>query len=189
MKFFILTPSGIEINTPEILLIKEFGDLYDIERNKCEKDPKGERRLRFYKEIVYIYTKIDFESYCHDYREDEKTACALSDSGLTKSELDDPVFKAALEEYQHIQYKDPYMRILDSAMRAVYKAEDYFNGIDFTTLNPETNLPMYKPKEMFDFIKQLPDMFKTLDDLKQKIRTKKQEEVELQGGVEKGMFD
>lgn len=37
---------NVRINEYSILLIKEFEALWDINRNKCKEDPKGEKRLR-----------------------------------------------------------------------------------------------------------------------------------------------
>lgn len=40
------TTGSLKINTYEILLVKEFETLWDVERNKCKEDPKGVLRLR-----------------------------------------------------------------------------------------------------------------------------------------------
>ena len=37
---------NLKINEYEILLVKEFAALRDIERNKCKEDQKGTKRLR-----------------------------------------------------------------------------------------------------------------------------------------------
>ena len=45
---------NLKINEYEILLVKEFAALWDIERNKCKEDPKGTKRLRAWREFKYI---------------------------------------------------------------------------------------------------------------------------------------
>lgn len=37
---------SLELNVHEILLVKEFEDLWDLDRNKCKEDPTGKKRLR-----------------------------------------------------------------------------------------------------------------------------------------------
>ena len=53
---------NLKINEYEILLIKEFAALWDIERNKCKEDPKGTKRLRAWREFKYIWLFCDWKS-------------------------------------------------------------------------------------------------------------------------------
>ena len=57
MNFFIFNSADntLEIDEYSILLVKEFKDLWDINRNKCKEDKSGKLRLRARKEITYIY--------------------------------------------------------------------------------------------------------------------------------------
>jgi hypothetical protein len=57
----------IELNTTEILLVKEFAKLLDKNRNKCKEDPKGTLGLRAFKEFTYIWLAIDWQSVYSDY--------------------------------------------------------------------------------------------------------------------------
>lgn len=52
----------ITINQPEILLVKEFSDLWTDERNKCKEDPDGHQKLRAFRELIYIYMAIDWSA-------------------------------------------------------------------------------------------------------------------------------
>ena len=49
----------LELNRPEILLIKEFAALMDNKRNICPEDKTGKEHLRAYKEFTYIYLATD----------------------------------------------------------------------------------------------------------------------------------
>ena len=51
------------LNKPEILLIKEFKELMDDERNICDEDPKGSKHLLAYKEFTYIWLALDWQSF------------------------------------------------------------------------------------------------------------------------------
>jgi len=71
MKFFLFDNSANEvtINEPEILLIREFADLWDVSRNKTKEDPKGSKRSRAYREFTYIWLMCDWASPYSDYTE------------------------------------------------------------------------------------------------------------------------
>lgn len=62
IKFFAYDTdlNKITVNEPEVLLIKEFADLWTNERNICEEDPTGNQKLRGFRELVYIYIAIDW---------------------------------------------------------------------------------------------------------------------------------
>jgi hypothetical protein len=62
IKFFAYdnNENKIVVNEPEILLVKEFADLWTNERNKCEQDPTGNERLKAFRELIYIYLAIDW---------------------------------------------------------------------------------------------------------------------------------
>jgi hypothetical protein len=59
----------IELNLPEILLVREFSELMKHERNICLDDPSGEKCLRAFKEFTYIWLAIDWKSPYSDYAE------------------------------------------------------------------------------------------------------------------------
>ena len=52
----------LRIDEYTILLIKEFKDLWDIERNKCAEDKQGTLRIKAFKEFTYIYLMLDYKS-------------------------------------------------------------------------------------------------------------------------------
>lgn len=57
------TLGKVELDETELLLIKEFRDLLDNNRNKSKTDPKGEHKERAFKELSYIYLAIDWNSH------------------------------------------------------------------------------------------------------------------------------
>ncbi len=61
----------LEINEPEILLIKEFKALSDRDKTK--------NKERLWKELTYIYLAIDWKSLYSQYSEQERHVEALSD--------------------------------------------------------------------------------------------------------------
>jgi hypothetical protein len=71
MKFFLFNNATNEIvvNEPEVMLVKEFADLWEPARNKTKKDPKGEKRTRAFRELAYIWLMCDWASPYADYSE------------------------------------------------------------------------------------------------------------------------
>ena len=61
MKMFVYNNSSgeIELNEPEVLLLKEFSDLWKPERNITKSDPKGILRTKAFRECKYIFLMID----------------------------------------------------------------------------------------------------------------------------------
>lgn len=97
------TLGKVELDETELLLIKEFRDLLDNNRNKSKTDPKGEHKERAFKELSYIYLAIDWNSPYHNYDEQDRHEAAIDDSGLTENEFNDSVFRTACRKYQEIQ--------------------------------------------------------------------------------------
>ena len=93
----------VELNIPEILLVKEFADLLKPERNKCKEDPKGLHGLRAFREFTYIWLAICWKSIYADYDEQERHQEALRDAEMTEEEFNNPVFRAACRKFKAIQ--------------------------------------------------------------------------------------
>ena len=54
------TTHKLVLNEPEILLVKEFGKLMDLGRNKTKTDKTGADRTRAFREFTYIYLMLDW---------------------------------------------------------------------------------------------------------------------------------
>ena len=59
----------VELNLPEILLVREFAELMKCDRNICTNDPKGQYGLRAFREFTYIYLAICWKSPYSDLTE------------------------------------------------------------------------------------------------------------------------
>lgn len=186
--YFIITDDGLDIDKQQIFCIKEFEDLHALERNKTEYDPEGKNRYRFKKELKYIYVRYDWDSYAHEYSESDKEDCAITDSGLTKEELKDPVFKAAIEKYIKEQ-KDCDLDLLNSAINLCHKTRQYFDNVDYTLRDLEKGFPLYNAKDVLATMKALPDALSSLEELRERVIKKKEEESSLRGGTKIGHFD
>ena len=131
----------VELNIPEILLVREFSKLLDPSRNKCKQDPKGTKGLRAFREFTYIWLAICWKSIYADYDEQERHQEALKDAQITEEEFNDPDFRAACRKFREIQESNKSVRLLQSATNMVDKFIDYFNEITgYIPLNEECGL-------------------------------------------------
>ena len=114
MEIFIFdnATNTLRIDEHSILLIKEFADLWDIERNKCKEDKSGKDRLLAFKEFTYIYLTLDYKSPYFAYLEQDKHYAALVDSGLESEHIKNPQFVAAYNKYKEIQNSDPILSLI-----------------------------------------------------------------------------
>ena len=191
MKFFLFNNATNEIvvNEPEVMLVKEFADLWKPSRNKTKKDPKGEKRTRAFRELAYIWLMCDWASPYADYSEQERHEECLKDAGLTEKEWADPVFREAVRKYRDLQNASRSLKLIKSTQQVVDKIIDYFDTIDLQERDPVTSKPVYKVKDVMAEMNTIPQL---VEDLKQlEILYKKEQEQEngLMGNVEIGAFD
>ena len=57
-------------------------------------------KTKLIKELTYIYLAICWKSPYNNYTEQERHEEALSDSGLTEKEFNDPVFREACKKFR-----------------------------------------------------------------------------------------
>ena len=191
MKFFLFNNATNEIvvNEPEIMLVKEFSNLWEPTRNKTKKDPKGEKRTRAFRELAYIWLMCDWASPYADYSEQERHEECLKDAGLTEKEWADPTFREAVRKYRDLQNSSRSLKLIKSTQQVVDKIIDYFDTIDLQERDPVTSKPVYKVKDVMAEMNTIPQL---VEDLKQlEILYKKEQEQEngLMGNVEVGAYD
>lgn len=167
MNFFVFdnAENKLRIEEYSILLVKEFNDLWDIQRNKCKEDKTGKLRLKAYKELTYIYLTLDFKSPYFQYLEKDKHEAALDDSGLTEEDLKDECFLAAYHKYQELQNADPILSLIKTAYKTLQKMQVFLDSIDFEEDVDQDGRPLYKPKDVIADLKSIKDMRKELKDL------------------------
>lgn len=174
------------LNKPEILLIKEFKELMDDERNICDEDPKGSKHLLAYKEFTYIWLALDWQSFYSDYSEQERHQAALQDSQLTKEQFNDPKFRAACRRYRNIQESIISIKLLKSSQEMVNKFIDYFHSLDPQERDPQTGKPIWKVKDIQAELTNLPKVIDQLKQVEGYVKKEMQEQSQLRGGAVDG---
>lgn len=174
------------LNKPEILLIKEFKELMDDERNICDEDPKGSKHLLAYKEFTYIWLALDWQSFYSDYSEQERHQAALQDSQLTREQFNDPKFRAACRRYRDIQESIISIKLLKSSQEMVNKFIDYFHSLDPQERDPQTGKPIWKVKDIQAELTNLPKVIDQLKQVEGYVKKEMQEQSQLRGGAVDG---
>lgn len=165
----------IELNTPEILLVREFAKLMENDRNITKQDPKGELKTRAFREFQYIWLAIDWKSIYADYLEQDRHKEALLDSKLTEKEFNDPDFRAACRKYREIQESTRSIRMLHAAQITVDKLINYFNNINPEERDDATGKPIYKVKDIQAEVSNLSKVNDELNALEKQVKSEIQE--------------
>ena len=176
----------VELNTPEILLVKEFKALLEPNRNKCKEDPSGLMGLRAFREFTYIWLAICWKSIYADYDEQERHQEALKDAEMTDEEFNNPEFRAACRKFKAIQESNKSIRLLHSANSMVDKFIDYFETTDPMEKDEQTGKPIYKVKDIQAEIKNLIDVHSTMVELENQVKKQITEKSSIRGGATEG---
>ena len=173
----------VELNTPEILLVKEFKELVNPTRNKCKEDPKGVLGLRAFREFTYIWLALCWKSIYADYDEQERHSEAIKDAELTDEEFNNPEFRAACRKFREIQESNKSIKLLNAAKAMVDKFIDYFNRADPLERDEQTGKPIFKVKDIQAEMKNLIDVHETMVNLESQVKKQIQAQSTLRGGV------
>lgn len=181
---------SLKLNVHEILLVKEFEALWDLDRNKCSEDPTGIKRLRAWREFKYIWLFADWKSPYQQYLEMEKHKAAMEDSKLTEEEWNDPKFRAAVRKYIEIKDSSRVLSLIKTAFRTLEKLRISLDNVDLEERDPISNKPIWKAKDILDSIGSIGTMADKLKELelnykKDLLSTQKK----ARGDYEEGFMD
>ena len=191
LKFFgyDTTTNKIVVNQPEVLLVKEFADLWTNERNKCPEDPEGTQKLRGFRELVYIYMAIDWGAPGSKDTPANRHKYAMEASGLTEEEFNDPVFRAACNKYKELQDASSTVGPMIQMFRnKLHEIQLFIESIDYNE-RTDTGTPVFKVKDTFDSMQQLSKVLSSLKVLEAEYKEELQEASGLRGDMQAGMFD
>lgn len=191
MKFFLFDNVNNEVivNEPEILLVKEFAVLWANDRNKTKNDPKGIKKSRAYRELIYIWLMCDWASPYSDYAEQERHQECLKDASLTDKEWNDPDFRAACRKYRELQNSSRSLKLIKSAQGVVDKITDYFDTLDLQERDEVTGKPIFKTKDIMTELSNVSDVIEQLKTLEILYKKEQESSSGLMGDVETGAFD
>lgn len=176
----------VELNEPEILLVREFAALMDDERNKTEKDPTGQYHLRAFREFQYIYLAICWQSPYSDYSAQERHQEALKDSQLTEEEFNNPEFRAACRKFKELQNSILSINMLEAAKDTVRSSIDYFKSIVDLNERDINGKPIFKMKDVISEIASLHKMHEEIQILEAQVKKEISETTQIRAGATEG---
>lgn len=190
-----INENKIIVNEPEIFITKEFADLWTNERNACEEDPTGHKKLKGFKELIYIYMAIDWRAPGSKDTPANRHAAALEASGLTPDQFDgnrvplDPVLKEACRKYAELQRLSSSVGILiETYQNEIHKINTFVASIDYNERN-DSGMPIFKIKDTLDQMQSLTKAMNALKELEAKFKEEQEEASGLRGDHQVGMFD
>ena len=191
IKFFAYdsAENKIIINEPEILLVKEFADLWTNERNICKEDPTGKKKLRGFRELIYIYMAIDWGAPGSKDTPANRHKYALEASQLTDEEYNDPVFKAACRKYQELQNSSSVIgQMVETYQNNIHKMKVFIDSIDYNE-RTDTGTPVFRIKDTLTEMQNLSKALQSLKELEAQYKEEQDEASGLRGDTAPGMFD
>ena len=183
------TKKEVVINEADVLLIKEFADLWANERNITKKDLIGKNKTKAFREFTYIYCAIDWGSPYAKYSEQERHEEALRDGDLTTEEFDDEIFRRACRKYKEIQENSKIGKLLQSQKNMVDRMTTYYDNLDFDERDPVTGKPIFKMKDVLDEMAKTGKALDNIAMLEESYKKEQEAESSLRGGREAGRFD
>lgn len=157
----------LEINEPEIFLVREFKAL--LERDK----------ERAFKELTYIFLALDYKSIYSQYTEYERHEEALSDSGITEEMFNDPLFREACRKYRSLQDSNKSIKLLNAARNAADQFVDYFETIIDLNERDQNGKPVFSAEKVMKEMAQLSKVHEQLVALEAQVK----QELEVQAGT------
>lgn len=180
--------SKVELNVPEILLVREFAALMGNERNKSKSDPKGEYKERAFREFTYIQLALAWDSIYADYPEQERHQEALKDAQLTEEEWNNPEFRSACRKYKEIQDQTRSIKMLKAAQNTVDNFIDYFNTVVDLNERDINGKPIFKTKDVISEISNLHKVHEELQILESNVKKEIAEASTIRGGAVDGFL-
>lgn len=157
----------LEINEPEIFLVREFKAL--LERDK----------ERAFKELTYIFLALDYKSIYSQYTEYERHEEALSDSGITEEMFNDSLFREACRKYRSLQDSNKSIKLLNAARNAADQFVDYFETIIDLNERDQNGKPVFSAEKVMKEMAQLSKVHEQLVALEAQVK----QELEVQSGT------
>lgn len=191
IKFFAYdtTKNKIVVNEPEILLVKEFADLWTNERNVTPEDKDGHLKTRGFRELIYIYMAIDWGAPGSKDTPANRHKQAMEASQLTEEEFEDPVFKAACNKYRELQDASSTVGPMIQMFRnKLHEIKLFIESIDYNE-RTESGTPVFKVKDTLDAMQQLSKVMASIKMLEAEYKEEIQEASGLRGDATPGMFD
>lgn len=187
--------NSVTVNEPEILLVKEFADLWTNEYNKCSEDPKGTQKIKGFKALTYIYLAIDWGAPGSKDTPLNRHLMAMQAAGFTDKDFNadhtpkDPILFEACKKYRELQDSSSVVgKMVETYTNKLHEMRIFIESIDFNERSETTGAPVFKTRDMLNEMQILSKALDSLKDLEARYKAEKEEASGYRGGVRPGLL-
>lgn len=184
MKLFIYENFKLTLNEAEILLIKEFKDIWESDKSK--------NKEKAFKYFSYLYLLLDLQSPFADFSDKDKEDSALKSSELTSKDLENDLLKLAKVEYEKIINSNRIIRYIKSTWKLLDSLSEYCETVNFTTIierGANAGRLVNSVKEGRDTVKQMEELIIKAQNLRKIFKEEMKSEGDIRGDQEDGYFN
>tara|TARA_R110002020_G_scaffold29265_9_gene92505 strand:- start:3426 stop:3974 length:549 start_codon:yes stop_codon:yes gene_type:complete len=178
MRIFEIVGDEIKI-TPEVLMVKEFKELWKKDKTK------GKEKVK--QQLSYVYYFCDWESPYAKYTEDDRQEKIVNDLGMKQEWIKGEDVKIAISRYEQLTMTTS-MLLLQDAKVAVNKLRGYFREVDLAALD-KNDKPIYRANDLTSNLKAIGGVIKGLKELEDEVKKEKMDTSSIKGGGQKGYFE
>jgi len=187
---FVYDGQNIHLNQKEVLLIKEFSQLWSSEDyGKCKEDKTGKKHIKADRFFKYLWLAHDYKSPYMELTRREREKTAIEDSGLDIKDVEHGLAKAAVNKYSNLQ-ETRTLKLLNTANNTIDKIREFFDSVDLHQMDEKREKYIHSTKDIFNQLKDVGEVSSSLKDLEYTVKKEKEAEVALRGDdTEEGLFD
>lgn len=157
MKVFELK-GGIPQITAEVLLVKEFSDLWERDNDRALKEFK----------FIYLANSYSFDNPFRGYSPEIKEQKVIENVFDSKWKLDAKVRKA-VDKFNELQNSSVAMRLYIAALSAIDMIIEYFTTVDFT-LTDDKGKPIHDINKLTKTLEGTSSILKSLKELEDRVK-------------------
>jgi hypothetical protein len=170
--FEVDTETQMPVIVAEARMIKHYQDIINADKNKD--------KILAMKELAYVYWHSVFDSQYDVYDDLEKLARIINDVGLPQDWKPSELVISACEFYKESQ-KTLSWKYMESTKSAVDSISEYLFNIDLNEKDRKGEL-VHDVVKVKNTIKEMPEMVKSLNSIKQMVAEELKEEVGNRAG-------
>lgn len=179
---FDIDKNKVSLDTPELLLVKEFAALLNKKHYKNDKELP-------HKEFAFIYLMWDWKSPYSESNEEDRLEEVLRDVELTKEQVNHPLVVAASKKYTEFLESNITYRLLKSVQYSLNQLEMYYRTISFTERGINDKL-LNDPTAFMKQVGELDNLRQGLADLEKRFKKEILDDSDkVRGNTELGLFD
>lgn len=184
MNLFIYENYKLTLNHPELLLVKEFRDIWESDNSK-NKDVA-------HKMFTYLYLFCDWKSVYSNFLIEDKVKAATKDSGLTDEQVLSNLIENAKKKYLEILESNPKLGVIRDIRHSINSFRVYLrtvNFIDKIESGARKGDMLYSPKDYLSVIEKSNKIFEQIDYLEKTLKEELEKKEDIRGDQEDGYFN